>query len=261
VNDIGNSRQARRRLTRNRPSPRVIRTVRTRASRPAPEGANRTWRHVDWTRIGTVAGVIAGIGTLLFTGIATYFGAMVSRNQLEQSRQDAAQKARDQAARVSTWVDYSPDGDIQLHVMNRSPDPVSSVDMLFEAVIGDYEHTELLVTYSLGLPDLPPCSDMVFDPGTWKYRRYRDKTETYPESPIAALPSADGWMRQPQPDRLDVVYLRFTDRSGKVWWRDYGKLRSGAMPDSFASGDADTHGLGGFTRIAKVQRTAGCADS
>ncbi|QOV40195.1 hypothetical protein IM697_18410 [Streptomyces ferrugineus] len=205
---------------------------------------------------------MAGIGTLLFTGIATYFGAMVSRDQLEQSRDDAEKEARSQASRVSTWVDYAQDGGIQLHVMNRSPDPVSELDLFFEAHNGAPDALDLNVVYSLVLPDLPPCSDLVLDPSTWRYRTSGRDPESPPKSPIAVLPSNDGWKQQPEPDTLIVVSLRFVDRTGEQWWRDYGQLKSiESYPDKFTSEGAIESGMGGFTRIPKVQRTPSCDEA
>ncbi|MDT0574466.1 hypothetical protein RM704_44630, partial [Streptomyces sp. DSM 3412] len=87
-------------------------------------------------------GVVAGIGTLMFTGVATYYGAMVSRDQLGQSREDAERKRLDQASRVGTWVEYAADGGVQLHLANPTPDPVLSVEMVIEATIDDKDDDE-----------------------------------------------------------------------------------------------------------------------
>ncbi|MFI2300155.1 hypothetical protein ACH5AL_15130 [Actinacidiphila glaucinigra] len=67
--------------------------------------------------------MIAGISTLLFTGIATYYGARVSADQLEQSREDAEQKTREQATRISFWSENRKDQHL-VHLVNRSPDPL-----------------------------------------------------------------------------------------------------------------------------------------
>ncbi len=213
-------------------------------------------------------GVVAGIGTLMFTGVATYYGAMVSRDQLEQSREDAERKRLDQASRVGTWVESGPDGGIQLHLANPTPDPVLSVEMVIEATVDDKDDdeydghdiedkVELRVYYSLRPFDLPPCSEMVFDPDTWKYTADQ---QVDAENPIHALPAEDGWMRQPRPDHLFVAMLGYTDHSQRTWWWEDGK--PGSNPNgSWTLYEANKYGTGGFTRMATVKRTASCGAS
>ncbi|WP_158756562.1 hypothetical protein [Streptomyces sp. NRRL S-475] len=41
--------------------------------------------------VGAVAGAIAAIGGVIFTGVATYYSALVASDQLQQSRDDAEQ--------------------------------------------------------------------------------------------------------------------------------------------------------------------------
>ncbi|WP_371621501.1 hypothetical protein OG245_00245 [Streptomyces sp. NBC_01116] len=211
---------------------------------------------------------MAGIGTLMFTGVATYYGAMVSRNQLEQSREDAESKRLDQASRVGTWVEYAPDGGIRLHLANPTPDPVLSIEMVIQATVqgrdGDpfyasdiEEKVDLRVDYSLRPFDLPPCSKMIFDPGDWKYT---ENHETDVPSPDPSLPAEADWKPQPRPDGLFVVVLGYKDHSQRTWWWQDGK--PGSNPNgSWEVHNANTHGTGGFVRMPRLSRTASCGAS
>lgn len=121
-------RQARSRLARRRPGPHRIRR---RAS-----GARTGWRRIPWVHVGTVAGAVAAIGTVLFTGIATYYSAKIGSDQLDQSREDAERKARSQAEQVSFYVG-GEGGAEDLHIVNRSPDPIYSPGVFFRTQVFD----------------------------------------------------------------------------------------------------------------------------
>ncbi|MGP4048548.1 hypothetical protein [Streptomyces sp. 2A115] len=115
------------------------------------------WSRIDWATGGAVVGVVAGIGTLLFTGIATYYGARVSAEQLDQSRQDAEREARGQASRISYWVDdVGVPLEWRLHIVNRSPDPVSQVKVLVLPDKGQKGNSSRLVWSTLA-----PCTEVV----------------------------------------------------------------------------------------------------
>ncbi|MFJ8085474.1 hypothetical protein ACIQ6Y_33460 [Streptomyces sp. NPDC096205] len=249
-------RHARIRLARQRPGPD---SVHTRRRRTEPTTSTSAWRRVDWARGATVVGVVAGIGTLLFTGIATYYGAMVSRDQLAQSREDAEKRDRAQAARITTWVDYGEDGGIRLHLMNRSPDPVSYVDMYFDAKVGDWNHTKLAVSYSLSLPSVPPCSDLALDPDDWMYRIPEGRA-TFPDSHRVPLRREDGWRPQPTPDSIEVYYLTFADREGTTWQRDHGDLEPWEPRDELPVEEADLSGIGGMKRAPRAVPVSTCGD-
>lgn len=98
--------------------------------------------------IGTVVGAVAAIGSLVFTGVATYYGAVVAQQQLEQAREDNEQRVQDQAARVTFWErnrfwahgggrDRPRAGagrQGSLHLVNRSPDPVTNISVFIDTV-------------------------------------------------------------------------------------------------------------------------------
>ncbi|MFF0427102.1 hypothetical protein ACFYUJ_22135 [Streptomyces sp. NPDC004520] len=258
MRDTGSQRQRRQRLARQRPAPDSVR-IRGRAG--GPREGRSWWHRTDWARLATVVGVGAGIGTLLFTGVATYYGAMVSRDQLTQSREDADKKSRAQASRVSTWVDHGKDGGIRLHLMNRSPDPVSHVELYFTATTGDVDHTKLAVQYSVDLPSLPPCTDSVFDPDDWMYRVPRGGgPQGFPPSHSARLRPDDGWRKQPEPDGIQVPYLTFADREGVTWQRASGDLEPWRPAGELSVPEADRYGIGGTARDPEAEPVAACEE-
>ncbi|MGW8481477.1 hypothetical protein ACWGLJ_43040, partial [Streptomyces sp. NPDC055898] len=105
-------------------------------------------------------GAIGAIGGLLFTAVATYYGAEVSKDQLRQSQEDGRREEQAQASRVSVWIDGLSGPNRELHIMNRSPDPVTEVTLTIE-----FPETG---TQQL-LASLPPCTDLVFPEKVWGY--------------------------------------------------------------------------------------------
>ncbi|MFF8293555.1 hypothetical protein ACF068_30705 [Streptomyces sp. NPDC016309] len=121
-------------------------------------------------KIGVIVTIIASIAGLITTGVATLFSAMVADDQLDQSRQVAEEKERAQADLISYWVDLQHDGKARLHMMNRSPDPISNVQMTFAVPLlaeGNPHLEEIL--FALRMPSVPPCSDMIFTTGDMTY--------------------------------------------------------------------------------------------
>lgn len=199
-------RRARLRTARRRPGPDRVRA----RVRDVGEPPQRTWRpHIDWTRWGAVVGIGAGIISLLFTAVATYFGAMVSRDQLEQSQEDAESKSRDQATRVAFWSGKAPNGAARLRLMNRSPDPVTSVNLsliLMIPVPQSAAHRE--VNASLWQGDMAPCSEVTFELGTLRYQETKKGEWEKPNPKMSAF----------------VMNLHFVDREGAPWRRNSVQL-------------------------------------
>jgi hypothetical protein len=139
-------------------------------------GDDQTPLRVDWARLGTVVAVIAGVGTLLFSGVATYYQAVVSRDQLEQSRDEAARQKQDQASRVSYWdsLDGAFPTKLELHLMNRSPDPVPNVKIFLHAWSKPVDGNPKSVIVSLDDLNLAPCTEAVFTKGTLAYHEGND---------------------------------------------------------------------------------------
>ncbi|MFD0123005.1 hypothetical protein [Streptomyces virginiae] len=197
--------------------------------------------------IVTIAASIAGLVT---TGVATLFSALVAGDQLDQSRQAAEEKRQAQAARVSYWVDIQQDGTPRLHLMNRSPDPISNIQMTFTLYrdIGgtpdrpDFDPDMHIVSFAVYMPGVPPCSDMVLTPNNMRYRDDRsdkegDKSDKAIEwyywkgkrnrwnDPFDDLPIKGGWLDFGKADhRILVDAADFNDRDGVRWRRTGGLL-------------------------------------
>ncbi|MET8205878.1 hypothetical protein ABZT51_07480 [Streptomyces sp. NPDC005373] len=149
--------------------------------------------------IGTAIGAVGAIGGLLFTGIATYYSAVIARQQLDQSRVDSEMEARGQAERVTYWMAEGSNMTRAVHLVNRSPDAVTDVGMYFGTT---YKGGE----YELQLPDvsLPPCTEAI-----------------YRSAEMGALitRNAIGEVHLSNFTWWEVDTLAFTDRTGQRWVR------------------------------------------
>lgn len=201
----GNQRRERMRLARRRPSPDRVR-ARVRDGGEEPDGGGT--RRIDWAKWGTVAGVIAGIGTLLFTAIATYYGAAVSKDQLDQSREDAAREVRSQASRVAAWQAKDAKGDFNVHLRNRSQDPVEGVSVSFGVFIRTNEAPNRdvsVINFNVSMPTLGPCTDAVIEEKSLRYRK-SSKASKLLKVPAVELSVA-------------INNVEFWDRDGVRWVR------------------------------------------
>ncbi|MFF0134221.1 hypothetical protein ACFYTG_52925 [Streptomyces mirabilis] len=164
---------------------------------PEPEARRPWWNRIPWVHVGTVVGALAAIGGLIFTGVATYYGAAVSKDQLNQAREDAQRDAREQALRVSYWVEQEPTkGTVILHFANRSLDPVTNVTMLYSGI----GVTTLNEVGAIMLPAVAPCTEL-----SWTLEKRRAHWVSL-DSPI-------------------VKWARFIDRGGKRWERTSSGLK------------------------------------
>ncbi|MEV5171205.1 hypothetical protein AB0L10_08960 [Streptomyces flaveolus] len=146
-------------------------------------------------------GAVAAIGGLFLTAIATYYSAAVSQSQLEQAREDADRNSRRQAARVTWWWQGGA-GEGRLHVMNRSPDPVTAVGfhtVFFQTRLRNPRAVRFLVHA------LPPCAEIVLHEGDLEKAAAR----VVPVRPD---------------DRPGIVFMYFTDGNGSSWVRDANGL-------------------------------------
>ncbi|WP_338684693.1 hypothetical protein QD712_29785 [Streptomyces acidiscabies] len=155
--------------------------------------------------IGTVIGVVSAIGSLLFTGIATYYGAVIAQQQVDQSRDDSEKDARSQAERVTFWIeeDFATE-DRALHLVNRSLDAVTEGDVLLNT-------TYKGKGYELILPDisLPPCAEAIF--------KNAEMGALIARNAVGQVDLKDtGW---------DVGLFGFTDNAGQRWVRSPSFLK------------------------------------
>jgi hypothetical protein len=164
------------------------------------------WRRIQWKPWGTAIAAIAAIGTLLFSGVTTYYQARVSSNQLNQAEEDAARAERAQASRITFWVDQTGDGVQRIHLKNGSPDAVSDVLMSFYAEVVVAVQWLWVVDFFVRLPGLGPCTEVVI-------------SEEELESDGPNRPG-------PLPTNANLIGLgvKFYDKDGKHWLRTPGKL-------------------------------------
>ncbi|WP_046730205.1 hypothetical protein [Streptomyces humi] len=230
---------------------RPARTVRLAGRRPGtrqaparrPTGLRQRWRHIDWSRAGTITAVVAALAGLLLTGVSTLYDALVSQGELGQARQAADQETRAQALRVSYWTEYPTPFVKRLHVINGSPDPVWEVDLLMSPAEAGRDHV-------LQLPTLAPCSETVMTQEAWGL------------TPGQGPPYAAG-------DRPPGVvrWMAFRDRDGVVWKRDgngLSRLSDDWTVLSVGHGDhalAITAVTEGARGVLPVKQTPSCGNS
>ncbi|MET7944133.1 hypothetical protein [Streptomyces sp. NPDC005302] len=150
---------------------------------------------------------MAAIGSLLFTGIATYYSAVIARQQLDQAREDSENDARSQAARITFWMEEgSMTEGRAVHLVNRSPDAVTDADILLGTT---YKGGE----YELRLPSsgIPPCTEAIF--------KSAEMSALITSNAIGEVDLADfTWW--------EADLLAFTDRAGQKWVRTATSLQA-----------------------------------
>lgn len=180
---------------------------------PAPSREKRSWAH-----LATVIGAVAAIGSVAFSGWATYISAVVATDQLNQSREDSEKEERRQASRVTFWTEEEA-GDFWKTMVNRTPDPVSM--SIVYLTFTDQPWGGFTSAYASS-DGLPPCTEIVF--------KLSDQKEE-----ILAL--VDGWLRD---EALEfsgsVEHLQFVDAAGAIWLRTARYLKK----DEFAGREGDS---------------------
>ncbi|MGV9246735.1 hypothetical protein [Streptomyces sp. NPDC003710] len=185
-------------------------------SSPEPQAEKRPRQWQDVTVLVSVIGLLLSI-------VGAFLQVRGFQDQLQQSNEEAQQRSRAQAARISIWVDERQDGEPQVHLTNRSPDPVSNVDFQFSSSASGNTFWRV---YLVGLA---PCSDTTF---AWSQlwfrvggsRSYRVKLKWVP--PQVSKPSRQLWKPAPSPEMagwyLAPDAVIFTDRDGEEWVRNRG---------------------------------------
>lgn len=232
--------------TRGRQTSARLGRLRTRRHRlvSRQQHSERRQVRIDWAKLGTVVAVVAGIGTLLFSGVATYYQALVSRDQLEPSREGIQRDERDQASRVSFWEDLdgkSPEK-FELHLMNRSPDPVSNLEIILDIWSENIGKQSKENYISINDLNLALCTEVVFTERNLKYRtrgRWR---------PV---------------ERASWVLIGFIDRDGAEWLRAPKHLYSSKEAEREAGklGRGAALHLGSLTKTPQVKNASACGES
>ncbi|MFF5968250.1 hypothetical protein ACFY64_31910 [Streptomyces collinus] len=171
--------------------------------------------------IGAVIAAVAALGGLIFTAITSLYGAKVAQDQLEQSQEDSDRAKREQASRVSYWVDI--DGG-RLHLANRSLDPVQEVRLWFTAgSLGVWwqSGSSRPVRFAVYLRSVPPCSEVLFERKDFRSTSSPRIFEATPRPPLRH----DAVINDAYKDVSDVLplyfdQLEFVDRDGVRWRRD-----------------------------------------
>ncbi|MEJ8655025.1 hypothetical protein [Streptomyces sp. MS1.AVA.4] len=214
--------------------------------------------------VGAVVTIVVALGGLVATGVGTIWGALVAADQLEQSKWRNEDKRRAHASRVSYWITGGVAGDAQIHVMNRSPDPVDHVRIHFTAgEFKEYEDGRLPgnkdVVFFVLLASLPPCTERVIDGKSLQY----EEGESADQSglrPDHAGP--DLYNDLPGGTYVQLRGLNFVDRNGLPWTRMDGKLtQENRRPDSL--GGAWTGVVVGEAKVVgepKVRAVEACGD-
>uniref|UniRef100_A0AAU1I9I2 Uncharacterized protein n=1 Tax=Streptomyces sp. NBC_00180 TaxID=2903632 RepID=A0AAU1I9I2_9ACTN len=189
------------------------------------EQAKRWWRRIPWIAICTVLTALIGIASLAFTGVATFYGAEVAKDQLDQSREQADEETRWQASRVTYWIDAASRTP-SVHIMNRSPDPVSQVSMAFFVRLPDGEQNLL---FPVAVGELPPCSELVISMSALRYSKgtaWNKESWYFPVAGRTTSLVAD--QSVPHGAWFDgVPRFDFVDREGVDWNRSDGDLELG----------------------------------
>ncbi|MGW0314041.1 hypothetical protein [Streptomyces flavidovirens] len=175
-------------------------------------------------KIGVIVTIVASIGGLITTGVGTLYGAWVAEDQLDQSREVAEEKERAQAALISYWVDLQHDGGSRLHLMNRSPDPISNVQMTFAVTLpsaGRPDHPR--VFFAVTMPSVPPCSDMLFTPDDMTYMENEQVAGDF-DVPQWDKDAGYRFRKEWKPLPIEAFLADFSDRDGVRWRREGGLL-------------------------------------
>ncbi|WP_208030031.1 hypothetical protein [Streptomyces cyanogenus] len=153
--------------------------------------------------MATAVGVLGAVVGLIATACATYFDARVAQDQLDQSREDAQREIRDQATRVTYWVEGT--GAIgsprRIHLVNRSPDPVTHVETYIRIELSGKS-----LVWARLQTDMGPCSQVGYSEEDMKVGNPRIGRHWTPLRPLGLF----DWQ---------VAYEGFLDRDGKAWKR------------------------------------------
>lgn len=244
-------RRVRLRLARRRPAPgRVRARVRDQEPTPITEPDEAPRRQTMWERLesvplvhgltvaGTVIAIVAGIAGLWFQAVATYWSQQTSRDQLTQSKKEGEREEREQAMKVNFWRGgETRTGDQTVHVVNRSPDPITSVFLDLMVIDADSDVYASFESY------IPPCTEVVFSTSNMQAHRYSTK---------GSKTVGSKWFVN------DIV---FVDRDGQTWKRTTSGLTK-MRPTDARLGDRRVRA--GTLRLEKdptTKKADNCGDS
>ncbi|MBL1085849.1 hypothetical protein JK359_28440 [Streptomyces actinomycinicus] len=172
----------------------------------------------------------------------------MSSNELDQAKDEAADRARSQATRVTFWNDDAADGIPQMHVMNRSADPVSDVVVLARAGVPRTDKTTPLGPQSdkfiLAIGNIAPCTDFTITADALVNKN--SKQVLFSEHVVA----------------LEVVFVSFDDSGGAEWVRTVKDLLKADDPSVNATVQVEPDKIPQLflasVRVQQPQRAASC---
>uniref|UniRef100_A0AAU3HRP1 Uncharacterized protein n=1 Tax=Streptomyces sp. NBC_01393 TaxID=2903851 RepID=A0AAU3HRP1_9ACTN len=172
-------------------------------------------RAARWAHVITVGGAglaaVAAIGGLWAQAVATYWTQQTAMDQLSQSREDSQREEQAQASQVTFWVqDLKKGGGPELHVLNRSLDPVTHIVIGVDRYAGAFKPKDLY--YGLVYRDLPPCTERVYDVNS-----------------MSAAPSSLDTDDLSLPMLYQFESVGFVDSHGKAWARSRTDLHRAAV--------------------------------
>ncbi|MFE3167829.1 hypothetical protein [Streptomyces sp. NPDC059224] len=202
------------------------------------------------TVTATALAALAAIGGLWAQAVTTYWSQQTAKDQLQQSQEESRREISAQAVTVSAWVE-DPDengSDWELHILNRSPDPVPSARVALKGSMS-FKGSDVSIGADLYLNTsrLSPCTELVF---SRKSVTHWDREGTDGTDGGAAENTV--WISQ-------LYGFTFTDRDGMQWWR----LRNGHLVrslDEFDFPDEDGKSVFNIDAVPDVRKAASCGN-
>ncbi|MEV0527066.1 hypothetical protein AB0I66_26900 [Streptomyces sp. NPDC050439] len=176
---------------------------------------------------------MAAAAGLLVSGVATWATVAALRDQRTQSVSEDNQALRSRAGRVSAWIETHKGEYKDLHLINRSPDPVVNWGLLYkesanEVRINGYEleRMDLRDTTPMTLlTALPPCS--------------HSKIDMLRVAKLASIIRNPYGDPKPRKNPFHLVGITFYTSDGSGWIRN---LQGSLVRHSMQSGYAETDG-------------------
>ncbi|MEU1035612.1 hypothetical protein ABZ402_44450 [Streptomyces mirabilis] len=200
------------------------------------------------TVTATALAALAAIGGLWAQAVTTYWSQQTAKDQLQQSQEESRREISAQAVTVSAWLeDPIEDGsDWEVHVLNRSPDPVPSARVGLKGTM-TFEGSDVAIGAYLYLNTsrLAPCTELVFS--------QKSITRWVREGADAGAAGGTVWVSQ-------LYGFTFVDRDGMQWWRlGNGHLVQSIDEFDFPEGDGkSTFGIEG---VPEVRKAASCGSA
>ncbi|MGW1878742.1 hypothetical protein [Streptomyces sp. NPDC001975] len=178
----------------------------------------------------TALAAVAAIGGLWAQAVTTYWSQQTAKDQLQQTREEGEKEKRAQAETVFVWTEGDPT-DWEVHVLNRSPDPVSrlTAGLIGSVTLKTGDPAVGSASYLVDTSRLAPCTELVFS----------RKTLSNGWVPVGAGETRNSVLGGAVVDRIQ--YIKFRDRDGQIWRRSAdGKLTRSTNLFGYDAAEWDT---------------------